>query len=56
MFVLLARDPIAADLVRKWAARRASATGASPKVVEALRCADEMDEWRQPGWKRERSL
>jgi len=52
MFVLLARDPLAASLVREWAALRAARTGATPKVVEALKAADAMDDWRKgEGWK-----
>lgn len=46
MFVLLARDPIAPELVREWAAKRAGATGFTDKVAEALKAADDMDEWR----------
>lgn len=50
MFVLLARDPLAADIVRTWVARHSGAalTGRpySEKEQEALRCADAMDAWR----------
>lgn len=46
MFTLLARDPLAAKLVRRWAAARAGLTGYTDKVSEALRCADAMDQWR----------
>lgn len=46
MFVLLARDPIASELVRQWAAKRASVTGLTEKVTEALKAADDMDTWR----------
>lgn len=46
MFVLLARDPQSSLVVRKWAAERAQQTGMTDKVVEALRCADDMDRWR----------
>lgn len=46
MFVLLARDPLAPELVRQWAAKRAGSTGLTEKVTEALKAADEMDEWR----------
>lgn len=48
MFVLLARDPLAAPLVRAWAAaRECMAVDQSDidKAEEALRCADEMKEW-----------
>lgn len=46
IFVLLARDPLAPALVRQWATNRASVTGLSDKVIEALKAADQMDEWR----------
>lgn len=44
MFVLLARDPLAPFFVRQWA----DLTGVDDdeKVVEALACATDMDEWR----------
>lgn len=47
MFVLLARDPIAPFVVRTWARVRDILHGASPKVDEALDCADRMEEWRR---------
>lgn len=44
-FVLLASDPIAADLVREWA-YRAKLAGVNPeKVAEAERCAMQIDDW-----------
>lgn len=46
MFVLLGRDPQASRLVRQWATERANRTGYTDKVSEALRVADEMDNWR----------
>lgn len=46
IFVLLARDPLAPKLVRQWAANRSAMTGLSDKVIEALRAADQMEEWR----------
>jgi hypothetical protein len=46
MFILLARDPQAASLVRRWAAERANQTGFTQKVVEAMKAADEMEQWR----------
>lgn len=53
MFVLLARDPDAPRVIRNWAAARTEdiergrrpASDAS-KVVEARRCADQMEKWR----------
>ena len=47
MFVLLGRDPLAAELVRAWAAWRMKYRGPSEKVDEALACAAAMDEWRR---------
>lgn len=53
MFVLLARDPDAARVVRFWAGLRARRIdeGTSPKsdedvVTEALNCANAMRTWR----------
>lgn len=46
MFVLLARDPQAAGLVRQWAVEREKRTGYTDKVSEALKAADDMDRWR----------
>lgn len=52
-FVLMARDPAAASLVRRWAEQRKTMihSGAKPpadreQVEEALTCADHMDAWR----------
>ena len=45
MFVLLARDPLAAPLVRIWAARAAPNTDPE-KIAEAKMCAAAMDQWR----------
>lgn len=45
MFVLLARDPLAAPLVRMWADLRAVMRAGDPKVSEARRCAEAMTEW-----------
>ncbi len=45
MFVLLGRDPLAADLVAEWAARRELTRGPSPKVDEARACARSMTAW-----------
>jgi hypothetical protein len=45
MFVLLARDEHAPELVLEWAGRR-EALGESPeKVAEARACADAMSRW-----------
>jgi hypothetical protein len=48
MFVLLARDPLAPPLVRRWAAeqRLKEGGGDQRKIDEALACADAMNEWR----------
>lgn len=45
MFVLLARDPQAPDLVRQWAARRQNTE--SKKAKEAFDCANAMIKWRK---------
>jgi hypothetical protein len=50
-FLLLARDPAAPGLVRRWAAHR-GAEGASwgasqAQIDEALACADAMEAWRE---------
>lgn len=54
MFVLLARDPDAPSLVRRWADRRhdAISSGEKPitdidKVYEARLCASAMENWRR---------
>ena len=54
MFILLARDVSAPDLVRTWADRRAQlvAHGEKPEsdlavVYEARECADQMEDWRR---------
>lgn len=53
MFVLLARDPSAPDLVRQWAERRSWEIGQGERpesdramVKEAYDCAREMARWR----------
>ena len=53
MFILLARDPWAPDLVEEWARRRAADIGLGvrpmsdmTKVDEAQACATAMREWR----------
>ena len=47
MFILLARDPLAAKLVKEWARLRAQQTGLTPKVIEAHKCAEDMNRWRE---------
>lgn len=54
MFVLLARDPKAPELVRKWADDRTDDINAGRRpstdreqVDEALRCAARMEIWRE---------
>ena len=50
VFVLLARDPVAASVVRYWVERRELKTlGTDAEVSkrnDALKCADEMEKWR----------
>lgn len=49
VFVLLARDVTASDVVRTWCADRVRAgknTHADPQIREALALADQMDRWR----------
>ncbi len=46
MFVLLGRDPLAADLVDDWANLREHRDGPSAKVGEARACAKAMRAWR----------
>jgi hypothetical protein len=46
MFILLARDPIAPDLIRQWAEQRLEEGEDREKVDEAFACADAMDKWR----------
>ena len=46
MFILLGRDPQAADLVQLWAEGRDFLQGSDdPKVPDARRCADAMANW-----------
>lgn len=46
-FTLLARDPIAATLVRRWATEMHSKGLGQTKTFEALNVANEMDAWRK---------
>lgn len=53
MFVLLARDPDAPDLVRLWAAKRKRREGVlSAKASEAFACAEDMETWRRDQFKK----
>lgn len=45
MFVLLARDPLAPILIRRWAMLRAQNGESGEKVAEALACADACEAW-----------
>lgn len=45
MFVLLARDSQAPNLIRQWVKYREYLEGITPKLQEALDCADAMDRW-----------
>lgn len=52
-FTLLARDPHAPQLVRDWAQRREGTIDARERpasdmaiVIEARKCADDMERWR----------
>lgn len=46
MFVLLARDPMAPDVVRYWAMWRELSGADAAKVDEARACARAMEDWR----------
>ncbi len=46
MFVLLARDKLAPNLVREWARRESAQYGQPEKINEALACARRMEWWR----------
>jgi len=46
IFVLLARDPLAPDLIRQWAEQRFEEGEDRDKVDEAFACANEMVQWR----------
>lgn len=45
IFVLRARDPLAAILVQQWASMARAGGTPRAKVSEALRIADDMDAW-----------
>lgn len=48
MFVLLARDPRAPELVQRWVAeaRISDDPRDAEKLQEALQCAEDMEAWR----------
>lgn len=46
MFVLLARDPLAPDIVREWINRRLKVECDLVKTQAAYECARLMEEWR----------
>lgn len=59
LFVLLARDPSAPDIVRTWAAARKrmiedrdAPESDRDMVVEARACAEKMKDWRAANWPR----
>lgn len=45
MFILLARDPQAPELVEQWATMRARNGGNPEKIREARECAEDMRQW-----------
>lgn len=48
VFVLVARDRLAASIVREWARRASSTKSVSmTKAVQALEVAKAMDDWRE---------
>lgn len=50
MFILLGRDPVAAMLIREWCKRRldfGKNKFDDAQILEALRLADRMDDFRQ---------
>lgn len=47
MFVLLARDESAPNLVREWAIMRRQAGEDEAKLAEAFACAASMEAWRK---------
>lgn len=46
IFVLRAKDPIAAQTVRLWATMASSSHHEESKIVEAMELAKAMDNWR----------
>ena len=62
MFVLLARDPAAPELVEAWANRRLALINEHLKpesdkamIVEARECAEAMRKWRREHWQHTKS-
>lgn len=47
MFVLIARDTLAPDLVRAWAFKHRTVHGRTDKYEEAMECAYQMEEWNK---------
>lgn len=47
VFILVARDRLAADIVRQWAFEAKSLQVNQDKVAEAYDLADQMDAWRE---------
>lgn len=48
LFVLRAKDPLAANIVRAWAATaESSGTHEAEKIAEARKLADTMDDYRK---------
>ena len=45
MFVLLARDPLAANLVEEWAANNIGSEPQNEKMAEAFQVASDMRNW-----------
>lgn len=54
MFVLLGRDPMAAALVRAWALMRGQAGEKGVVIMNALKCADDMEKWARDAGKGDR--
>lgn len=46
VFVLRAKDPMAAMTIRHWVAMSSAGAHESIKLAEAMKAADGMDEWR----------
>ncbi len=46
VFVLRAKDPMAAMTIRHWITMSSNGAHESSKLAEALKAADEMDAWR----------
>ncbi len=46
VFVLRAKDPMAAMTIRHWVTMSGAGAHESTKLTEALKAADEMDAWR----------